>query len=205
MDREYCRIREMDSKTAFLVGEKVYLRPLTEEDVEGPYLSWFNDEEVCRGNSHHRYPFTEEEARAYILNANKHRGELILAIMEKDGDRHIGNIGLTNIDFIYRTAVFVMILGDKSIWAKGYGKEAATLLHNHAFFTMNLRRLYGGIMDNNLASKILIRMLGWKKEGVRRQAAFKNGKFLDIVEYGILRDEYLQLHHRADDTETVGA
>ena len=46
----------------FLSGERIRLRPLTAADVDGPYLSWFNDPEVSRLNSHHVFPYTREQA-----------------------------------------------------------------------------------------------------------------------------------------------
>lgn len=191
----------MNYKYAFLVGEHVYLRSLLEKDIEGPYISWFNDEEVCRSNSHHRYPFTEDEARNFILNATKNCDELVLAIILKEDDKHIGNIALTKINSINHSAEFGMILGDKSVWGKGYAKEAAKLIIEHGFFEMNLNRIYGGITDNNLSTKFFLKILRWEKEGVRRQAVYKNGKYVDIIEYGILRDEYVRFHHKENNVE----
>jgi RimJ/RimL family protein N-acetyltransferase len=31
-----------------------------------------------------------------------------------------------------------------------------------------------------------------QKEGCRRQAAYKQGRYMDVIEYGVLREEYLQ-------------
>lgn len=191
----------MESKYAFLVGEYVYLRPLLEKDIEGSYMSWFNDEEVCQWNSHHVYPYTEDAAKEYIQMANKSNDELNLAIILLEGDKHIGNIALTKINSVNRAAHFGMILGDKTVWGKGYAKEAAKLIIEHGFFAMNLNRIYGGIMDNNLPTKIFLKILGWKKEGVRRQAAYKNGKYVDIIEYGLLKDEYVQVHYKDGNLE----
>lgn len=186
----------MNNKYAFLIGDHVYLRPLLETDVEGTYISWFNDEEVCRANSHHRYPFIEDDARNFILNTTKNREQLVLAILLKEDDKHIGNIALTKINSINRSAEFGMILGDKSTWGKGYAKEAAKLIIEHGFFELNLNRIYGGIMDNNVSTKFFLKILRWEKEGVRRQAVYKNGKYVDIIEYGILHEDYVKFHHK---------
>jgi RimJ/RimL family protein N-acetyltransferase len=34
--------------------------------------------------------------------------------------------------------------------------------------------------------------LGMSQEGLRREAVFKNGEFADIVEYGMLKKEFLE-------------
>jgi RimJ/RimL family protein N-acetyltransferase len=33
--------------------------------------------------------------------------------------------------------------------------------------------------------------LAMRQEGVRRQAYFKGGKFVDVIEFGVLREEFL--------------
>lgn len=174
----------------FLKGKQLYLRPLLESDAQGPYVSWFNDEEVCRGNSHHVFPYTPEMALAYIRTAAQGQDKLVLAILLDKDDRHIGNIALQHIHPIYRSAEFSIVIGDKSAWNKGYAKEAARLLCDHGFAAMNLNRIACGTFDDNLAMKRLALYLGMKEEGRRRQAAFKQGRYVDVIEYGVLKDEY---------------
>jgi [ribosomal protein S5]-alanine N-acetyltransferase len=174
----------------FLTGERIYLRALMESDADGPYAAWFNDPEVCQGNSHHVFPYTKEAALGYIRHAKETRTELILAIVLKDSHRHIGNIALQGIHQLYRSAEFSILIGDKETWSKGFGKEAALLLLAHGFDTLNLNRISCGTFAGNAGMRKLAEGLGMKKEGERREAAWKNGKFVDVVEYGILRSEF---------------
>ncbi|MBC8508583.1 MAG: GNAT family N-acetyltransferase [Anaerolineales bacterium] len=174
----------------FLTGEIIILRPLFESDADGPYPTWFNDEEVCWGNGHHIFPYTPQAAKEYIQNATKTREHLILAIVSKDNNRHIGNVALQKIHPIYRSAEFSIIIGDKSTWGQGVGKEAGRLLCDHGFHALNLHRIHCGTFANNTAMQHLAAYLGMKQEGVRRQAAFKDGQYLDIIEYGVLKSEY---------------
>ena len=174
----------------FLVGDKIYLRALVAADAAGPYATWFNDEEVCRGNSHHVFPYTQDAASSYIEYAIGTRDALVLAIVPKEDHQHIGNIALQKIHPIYHSAEFSIVIGDKSAWGKGYGKEAGRLLCDHGFQTMNLHRIHCGTFSNNKAMQRLAAYLGMKQEGVRREAAFKDGRYLDIIEYGVLKDEY---------------
>lgn len=177
-------------QSPFLVGEKIYLRSLVEEDAEGPYATWFNDEEVCFGNSHHVFPYTYESALSYIRHSHETRNSLILAIILSEDDRHIGNIALQDIHPNYHSADFSILIGDKSAWGGGVGKEAGRLICDHGFRAMNLHRIACGTFENNLAMQRLALYLGMVQEGVRRKAAFKGGKYLDIIEFGVLRDEY---------------
>ena len=177
-------------RVPFLKGEHLYLRSLIESDAQGPYVTWFNDEEVCRGNSHHVFPYTPEAALAYIRHAAQKRDELILAIVLSEDDQHIGNIALQNIHPIYRSAEFSIVIGDKTSWGKGYAKEAGRLLFDHGFAALNLNRIACGTFDDNEAMKKLALSLGMKEEGTRRQAGFKRGCYVDIIEYGVLKRDY---------------
>jgi ribosomal-protein-alanine N-acetyltransferase len=176
--------------TPFLTGSTIYLRPLLKSDAEGPYQGWFNDEEVCRGNSHHVFPYHPEAAAEYIEFAAKTHEHLILAIVILEDHRHVGNIALQKIHPVYRSAEFSIVIGDKTAWSIGVGKEAGRLICDHGFNALNLHRIYCGTFENNIAMQRLAVYLGMKQEGVRRQAAFKDGKYLDIIEYGVLKTEY---------------
>jgi [ribosomal protein S5]-alanine N-acetyltransferase len=175
----------------FLIADELYLRPLLPEDADGPYLSWFNDEVICQGNSHHVFPYTYQAAQAYINQAQAFEFQLVLAVILKDGHRHIGNAALLQIDLISRSSEFAIVIGEMDCWGKGYSKQVTRLIFDHAFFTLNLNRLYCGTFETNIAMQRLAKYLGMEEEGRRRNAAFKNNEYLDIIEYGLLREEYI--------------
>ena len=175
----------------FIRGREIYLRHLLESDSEGPYPAWFNDAEVCSGNSHYIFPYTLNDARAYIQEANRGHHHLILAIVCLKNDAHIGNVALDNINYINRTAELTIVIGDKDCWKKGYGKEAVKLICDHGFISLNLNRIACGTFENNTGMCKLAEYLGMREEGRRRNAIYKHGRYLDIIEYGILRNEYI--------------
>lgn len=174
----------------FLTSDRVLLRPLMEKDLEGPYVGWLNDPEVCQGNSHHVFPYTEMRAKSYLEYAQQTKEALILAIVLKEENLHIGNIAIQNIHGTYRSAEFAILLGDKRFWGKGYGQEAGHLILSHAFSEMNLNRVACATFSNNEGMCRLALALGMQQEGIRRQAAFKNNQYVDIIEFGILKSEF---------------
>ncbi|MBY0449744.1 MAG: GNAT family N-acetyltransferase [Cyanobacteria bacterium] len=174
----------------FLSGERVYLRGLDEHDVKGNYVHWLNDPEVCRYNSHHTFPYTQEQALAYIRSLSNTRDKLVLAIIERQSQKHIGNLALQNIHAINQSAEFAILMGEKAFWGLGYGKEAASLIMTHGFLALNLHRIYCGTNHENIGMQKLAESLGMKEEGRLRQATFKHGKFMDVIQYGILKSEY---------------
>lgn len=181
-------------QNAFLQGRRIYLRPLEIEDLSGDYQSWLNDKEVCQFNSHHVFPYTRRDALKYISDSRRAKDALILAIVLKKNNMHIGNIALQNIDHLNRKAELAILLGNKKYWNKGYSKEAAVLIIEHGFRALNLNRIYCGTFVKNLAMQKLAQYLNMKKEGLRRSDLYKDGSFVDVVEYGVLVSEFLKKH-----------
>lgn len=178
------------TQTPFLEGERLYLRALSEADADGPYVGWLNDEAACRGNSHHLYPFTRGAALDYVRAAGTGAGDLVLAIVLRETHAHIGNIALQRINWIHRSAQFAILLGDRGQWGRGHGLEAGRLIVRHGFAAMNLNRIECGTYETNVGMRKLAAALGMREEGVRREAAWKDGRFLDVVQFGVLRREF---------------
>lgn len=196
----YCNHQPIFS---FLEGEKILLRPLADEDAFGAYPHWLNDPIVCQGNSHGAYPYTQEQALDFIHQNRGRTDALVVAIVEKINGRHIGNISLQAINPVSRSAEIAIILGEKEFWGKGIGTEAVTLLVRHAFFTLNLHRIYFGTPVSNRGMQKIGEKLGMHKEGCRREAFYKKGSYEDIWEYGLLRSEFINREEISDDLSSL--
>ncbi len=190
MKKKLFKKRSSKPDLIFLKGQRINLRPLKSNDAYGPYVQWLNDELVCRFNSHHVYPFTRVDARKYIEAVGKNKSVIVLAVETLKGRRHIGNIALKNIDHFSKCSELAILIGNPAYWSKGYGEEASRLLLQHGFTALGLNRIYAGTYAENTGMRRLAERLGMKEEGVRRQAAFKNGKFSDIIEFGVLGHEF---------------
>ncbi|WP_196008112.1 GNAT family N-acetyltransferase [Clostridium tyrobutyricum] len=171
----------------FIEGQNIYLRNLKKEDIYENYIHWFDDEQVCRTNSHHRFPNSEQDMIKYIENTSNSNFQLVLGIINKKNEIHIGNVSLQNINYINRSAEFAIIIGEKEYWGKGYGKECGKLIIEHGFSELNLNRVYCGTFSENIGMQKLAEKLGFNKEGIRCEAEFKNGKYVDIIEFGLLK------------------
>lgn len=172
----------------YKLNEKYFVRALVEEDLDGPYPSWFEDQEVCQYNSHGKYFKSRAYFKDYFDDLNQN-DRVVWAICHID-DGHIGNICLQEISMINRTAEFAILLGNKCHWGKGLGLMAGRALLQHGFSKLNLERVYCGTAENNVGMRKLALALGMTLEGSRRQHLFLDGVRVDMVEYGILRSEF---------------
>ena len=170
----------------FIKGNTIALRRLTLNDVDGNYDSWLNDQEITKYNSHGRFPISKESLMVYVKNSYSTKNSLILAIIDISQNFHIGNISLQNINWIDRNAEITFLLGERSYWGKGIMLEAGVLLIKHGFNSLNLHRIYCGTSSENIGMQKLAFKLGMKQEGIRQEAIFKEGKYYDIIEFGLI-------------------
>src|SRR3972149_2198414 len=111
----------------FIEGNRIYLRDISLSDAYNKdYCKWMNDQEVVQYTESRFQKHTVRTLRSYILHVNS-SNNVFLAIVLKDGDRHIGNIKIGSINPVHHTADIGIIIGDKSCWGKGYGTEAIRL------------------------------------------------------------------------------
>ncbi|MDH4199229.1 MAG: GNAT family N-acetyltransferase [Spirochaetia bacterium] len=170
------------------LSKDYFVRPLAESDLDGAYPGWFEDQEVCRYNSHGKFFKTKSYFKDYLNELNRLQSIVWAICHIKDG--HIGNVSLQQISLINRTAEFAIILGDKRHWGKGVGFLAGRKLLEHGFTKLNLERIYCGTAATNEGMKKLADAMGMILEGTRRRHLFLEGSRVDMLEYGILMEEF---------------
>ncbi|KAJ6446152.1 acetyltransferase [Purpureocillium lavendulum] len=104
--------------------------------------------------------------------------------------RMIGGLGAhTNDDILYRTWTLGYFL-TPSAWGKGYATEALSAFTLWVFKTWpHLNRVEGEAYGHNVASQRVLEKSGLKREGVKRGAAEKQGALVDLVMFGIIRED----------------
>ncbi len=177
-------------KTPYIVGKKIYLRPLERNDINERYLSWLNNPEVTRYLETGIFPTTMEGLEQFYKQVSGSTSQVMLAIVDKDTDQHIGNVKLGLINWIHRKATFGILIGDNKFWGKGLGSEATQLMVEYGFFRLNLRRIDLGVYAEHKAAIRSYEKVGFKIEGHFREDCFLEGQYKDIVHMGLLRSEY---------------
>jgi RimJ/RimL family protein N-acetyltransferase len=174
----------------YRLSDEYHVRGLRESDLEGPYPTWFEDQDTCRFNSHGKYVRTGEYFRRFLQRLDG--DEMVVWAVCHDTDGHVGNVSLQNMSFIDRTAEFAIILGDHRHRGRHVGTLAARKLLEHGFLKLNLHKVHCGTAATNEAMKRLALALGMQQEGVRREHLFLEGRWVDVIEFGVLRSEFLR-------------
>lgn len=183
--------KTLDPRDVFLQGKHVILKVLTRDDaVHSNWFGWFNDEELCQTLQKHYFPTTmESQIEFWEREVKGASNKIQLGICKVGGGPIIGVISLNHIDFINRKAELSIIIGDRKSHNITIFIESCKLLLNHAFYSLNLNRIYGGSISRELV-QLMCRMLKCKDEGVSRQEIFKNGQYHDAFRYSVLREEF---------------
>jgi len=179
-------------RTPFLVGRRIYLRPLDPADATEAYLGWLNDPEVTRYLETGAFPTTRPELERYCADLAGQRQQIMLAIVERQSDRHIGNVKLGPIDWIHRRGTLGILVGERDFWGKGAGSEATRLLVEHAFARLDLRRVDLGVHADHAAAIRVYERIGFKVEGRFREDLYHEGAYRDRLWMGLLRSEYVR-------------
>jgi RimJ/RimL family protein N-acetyltransferase len=175
-------------KNEFLVGERVYLRPLERDDL-ACVRCWSNDPEIRRLTGEVR-PMTPAGAESFWEKVQNDQDRIWFAVVLRETDQIIGEAGLLRMFPAWRTTDLTIILGEKQAWGQGYGTEAITLLLDYAFGCLNLHRVAIGVVGFNHAALDFYKKVGFKQEGVQRDGYYYDHEYHDFIMMSILEDEF---------------
>src|SRR5438132_1102770 len=169
-----------------LKGTRVTLRPPTKDDLKH-YMRWFADPEVIRYLIR-PFAFSESMEEAWFNRASEDPNSVAWCI-EVDG-KPVGTLGLAQIDWIHRHAVTGTTIGDKSYWRQGIASEAMALRTRFAFRELGLHKLNTAAYAENEASRRALEKTGYRQSGIKRQEHYRDGRFHDLWEGELLREEW---------------
>lgn len=175
-------------KTA-LTGKLVYLRPVETSDLDN-LVAWRNESTNWLSFFNHRLLSAAGQANWLdSLQRNQHKAFFI--VCEIKSDRPIGTICLDEINFIDGNAEYgSIVIGDSQDKGKGFAKDASIVILDYGFKELNLHRIFLRVFASNDTALGLYRSLGFKDEGIMRDAVYRSGKHQDIRLMSILRHEW---------------
>jgi RimJ/RimL family protein N-acetyltransferase len=169
-----------------LRGRKVGLRARIESDVSTLQRELYNDVPTySRGSQRAWQPVTPGRPGAPYSVTDADPQHAIFSVVKLEGDELAGECGLWGIDTHNRSAEVGLALLPG---ARGndLAVDVVLTLCAYGFETRGLHRLQIGTLIDNTAMRATAVRAGFTEEGVRRQAVWANGTFVDGVVYGRL-------------------
>jgi RimJ/RimL family protein N-acetyltransferase len=167
----------------------VSLRKLEPRDIEALY-TFKNDPEVATLLGGFSTGYAERDLAEWLEYHRKRADEVLWTIASADTDECLGHVGLYRIDHRVRSAEFAIMLGHKPSWGQGLGKRVSAFVIDYGFDWLNLNRLELEVLASNKRAIALYEALGFRREGVKRQAQFKAGGYVDVILMAVLREEW---------------
>jgi RimJ/RimL family protein N-acetyltransferase len=178
-------------RNPIMIAERVYLRPFETADAEtlAAIAATETDTFMYRG----RKPFSP---LAYERDTGEaYKGEyppwIAFVVALRADDRCIGQIGVSDIDYLHRTAETFSALGPAEFRNRGYGTEAKHLLLEYCFDRLHLHALRSSVFEANTRSAAALLKQGYREVGRLKWADVKDGRYQDDLLFDLLRDEWL--------------
>ena len=175
-----------------IVGKNIVLRALETEDLH-ILQKWANEPEIQYLLGGWHFPVNRENHLKWFSNLSVNSLDQRFVIETIDF-QIIGMVNLVNIDWKNKNAFHGMLLGDKDIRGKGYGRDTVFTIMKYAFEELGFNRLDGSMIEYNEASlKMYIEKCGWREEGRLKQWYYRKGRYWDKILVGITKNEYYEL------------
>jgi RimJ/RimL family protein N-acetyltransferase len=168
----------------------VTLRPWEEDDVRELADGLDGDDEIARWMDSIPQPYTEDEARAWVMNAKAawDNGDgCPFAVVDASSGALLGGIGVRWIDAANQ-------VGEVGYWARrdargrGLTTRALRLIGEWALGPLGCERLVLRADTGNAASQRVAERAGFVREGIQRSVRFnaRVGRRVDFVVYSRL-------------------
>ncbi len=174
------------------LGERsVALRPLEEGDAAAFAQAFRDDPELGRLLGLVEDPseqWAREAARRSRESAQEGR-MIALAITGAEGDAFRGEVVLNRFDWKHRRCELGYWLVPRAR-GRGVATAALSLAVGWLFDGLELLRVEIATTTENVASQDLAQRLGFTREAVQRERDIERGHRVDVVQYGLLREEF---------------
>lgn len=177
-----------------LKSERITLRPFSWNDAKN-VQKLAGDKKIAETTLDMPHPYPDGAAEEWISTHQKEYEEnksIIWAITKNDTGELVGAIDF-KLRPEFNKAEFGFWIG-VPFWNNGYASEALSLILKYGFEELKLNKIFAHHFITNPASGKVMLNNGLKEEGYLREDIIKNGEYIDVKIYSILRSEYDKLN-----------
>ena len=169
-----------------LEGERISLRPPRREDL-ALYRRWLANPDITRYFLEQFTPSAGQEEEWYVRVSSSTNQVVWRIVLE---EQTIGNTGIHGIDWINRHGETGLMIGEMTVWGRGYAGEAVRLRTRYAFEELGLERLGSVSFVTNKRMHRALERSGYRKIGQRHHIAFRDGAWQDAYILEMLREDW---------------
>lgn len=175
----------------------IFFRKFQIEDISYIY-EWKNDEQLLKDIVGTFRPISMADAEKWVKGCMEGSDKYIFwAICSQETSQIIGWCAIADIDRENQSAsTHSIVIGDKN-YRDGFAWiESVLQLFKYTFEDLGLNRLWGKCISTHPMSSKIGPLMFMTREGVLRQALYKDNTYHDILYDAILKSEYE--YHKAN-------
>lgn len=173
-------------------GKTIYLRSPTIEDVEGRWHEWFSDYNTTKYLVDRYWPNSIESQKEFFLSTKNDRNRLVLSVVCKDTDQHIGVCNLSSINWVHRYADIALVIGEDKYRNGAVAIEVFSMLLEIAFLRLNLMNVKGEYMSSNPLTDMLMKLFGFDVIGEYKNLLSFGGKSVNTICAQLSRENWIE-------------
>jgi ribosomal-protein-alanine N-acetyltransferase len=181
-----------------LETERLIIRDNIEEDLNELH-NLMSDKEVNKYDSDFysdSLDSTKNKLKVSIEEAGKKdRRKYWFAIIEKESEEYVGQIGITIVSNQIKNGIGQMAYFiQKKYWGRGYTTEAAKKVIDFTFEDIELHKIITGCLTENIASEKIMKKCNMVKEAELIKHVWHENKWKNRVEYRLLKVEWERIN-----------
>ncbi|MBK8049656.1 MAG: GNAT family N-acetyltransferase [Anaerolineales bacterium] len=151
---------------------------------------WENDLAITIPLGDEAYMVTGlDKVQEQVAGAIKNQSH-VFSIVDLESDHLIGRGMLFSVNYVNRSAMLGIVIGEPEFQNRGYGVDATRLLLDFAFNLLNLNSVMLGAFAFNERAIAAYRKVGFREIGRRREARLIGGRYHDAILMDILACEF---------------
>lgn len=168
-----------------LEGERIYFSPVSIEDAE-IYTKWMNDEVICKNTNNMSRVTSLFSEKNWLTQDHPYT----FAILKKENDELIGNIGLESVDFLHQNAELGIMIGEEKNRHSGYGSEAIRLMLKYCFQFLNFHSIQLTVLSFHNQAISCYKKIGFQEVGRIKEVIYMDDKYYDRIIMQLLKKDW---------------
>lgn len=175
----------------FIEGETIDLRiPTLEFAEKSDWYKWFNNPYTTQYLEHGIFPNTREKQTNFFLQEQDKR--LLLIITNKQGVA-IGTTTVANIDYKKSSAGLAIVVSNIFRINPLESLESIARITEHTFVNIGIKKIIANQHIGLIPWSHRMSLLGYKLEGIRKNAFVKGNEIADVLEITCHYEDYLKI------------
>jgi RimJ/RimL family protein N-acetyltransferase len=166
------------------------LRPIGLDEGINDHVRWLNDPEVSRFIHARNKVHDPDTVRDYVAS-HDNVDTFLLGIFDLRDGTYIGNHRIER-DPYNCTCALGALIGDKRYWRRGVLTETRAAVLDLVFSRLDGHKAWANVVARNIAVVASYQNLGFRCEGILREHRLVEGRHVDVVQFGMVRDEWIK-------------